>query len=200
MKKYFLVWITLVLTVMPSIVLAEADRNYLNGDKNYIFCGASMGAGYFVDRTSLVVEKYEPPIYILSIEVCSVGHYFDKFGEKTFRRGSREIFKYDYSSRTMYLYTPDENHGQWLKERYVNHYRGRNDNVSREKLRRANEIDWDSEWTYVDPDVFYGEGAVFTTAGEIAFARAYNLKFHGSKYKRFEGDFYDKIGDIKDRL
>ena len=93
----------------------------------------------------------------------------------------------------MYLYTPDENHGQWLKARYANHYRGRNDKSSKEKLRRIDEIDWDSAWTYVDLDVFYGEGAVFPTVIEIAFALAYNLKIHGSKYKRFTGDFYDKL-------
>ena len=93
----------------------------------------------------------------------------------------------------MELYTPSENHGQGLKAKYANHYRGRNDKSSKEKLRRIDEIDWDSAWTYVDLDVFYGEGAVFPTVIEIAFALAYNLKIHGSKYKRFTGDFYDKL-------
>ena len=197
MKKIFI--LTFMLMMIAANCFAEVDKNYYNGDKNYIFCGSSMGAGFFVDRNSLKVEKYEPPIYVISIGYFSVGNYFNNFGEKIKGKNRIERFKYDYSTKTMYLYTPD-GRGKYLKDRYENNYRNVNNEISKENLRKINEIDWNSEWTYIDPDVFYREGAVFPTVGEIAFALAYNLKFHGSKFKRFSGDFYDKIGDIKDNL
>ena len=183
---------------ISQIAFAAVDENYFNGDKNYIYCGASMGAGYFVDINSIVVEKYAPPIYILAIDVLSAGNYYSKNGTAKLGRRYTDRFMYDYSTKKMYRYTPDG--GQYMKLRYENHYRGRNDSLSKEKLKMTNEIDWDSNWTLVDPDVFYGEGAVFPTVGEIAFALAYNLKFHGSNYQRFKGNFYDKIGNIKDSL
>ncbi len=192
MKKLLLM--LMMIASLTSIAYAELDLNYFNGDENYIYCGASMGAGFFVDRNSLVVEEYDPPIYILSIDVLMAGHYYDDSANVTLGRRRTSRFKYDYSTRKMYLYTPNGD-GKYLKERYENQYRNSN---RRDKLNEK--IDWNSDWTYVDPDVYYGEGAVFPTSGEIAFALAYNLKFHGSKYKRFSGNFYDKIGNVKDSL
>ena len=190
MKKILLMLVFVMM--FSSVAFAQVDKNYYNGDRNYIFCGASMGAGYFVDRNSLVVEKYSPPIYILSIDVVSAGNYFNDGRDTKLGRRHTDRFMFDYGTRTMYLYTPNGD-GKYLKTRYENHYRDRKDKLNKN-------IDWNSDWTYVDPDVFYGEGAMFPTSGEIAFALAYNLKFHGSRYQRFSGDFYEKIGNVKDTL
>ena len=197
MKK-FLAFIT-IFFLISNVTFAAVDENYFNGDKNYIYCGASMGAGYFVDRSSLIVEKYNPPIYVISIDVLSAGHYYDNNSVAKLGRRYTERFLYDYSTKKMYYYTPNGG-GKYMRSRYENNYRGRNDKFSKEKLKMIDEIDWNSDWTLVDPDVFYGEGAVFPTVGEIAFALAYNLKFYGSNYQRFKGKFYDKIGNIKDNL
>lgn len=187
-KAIALLIILLVMNFM-SVAFAIDDEKYFKGDKNYILCGAGMGAGFFVDRNSLKVEKYDPPIYILSIDILDAGYYFMDRSKSRLHRRHTDRFMYDYSKREMYLYTPDG--GNDMKWRYENNYRS-----NTEKLNKK--IDWNSQWTYVDPDVYYGEGAVFPTAGEIAFALAYGIKFHGNKYRAFQGDFYDRIGNVKD--
>lgn len=192
MKKIAIA-LLIVLSVMEytSVAFAADAERYFKGDKNYILCGASMGAGFFVDRNSLKIEKYEPPIYILSIDTLAAGYYFMDRSKSHLGRRHTDKFMYDYSKREMYLYTP--NGGSDMKWRYDNYY-GNNIN------KLSKKINWNSQWTYVDPDVFYGEGAVFPTAGEIAFALAYGVKFHGSKYRDFQGDFYDRIGNVKDNV
>ena len=197
MKIFRLVVATIFLAaLMISSTALAVDKKYFNGDKNYIYCGASMGMGYFVDRSTLKVEKYEPPIYIISVDVVGVSNYFGGTEiSKRWRQTDR--FKYDYSTRKMYLYTP--NGGEYMRQRYENQYRR-----DKQKMDEARAVDWNSEWTYVFPDVFYGEGAVFPNVGEIAFALAYKIKFHTSEHKRYQGDFYDAVrgvvGEVKDSI
>ena len=47
---------------------------HLNGDSNFILLTGTpqSGTAHYADRSSLVVEKYEPPQYIIDINVCSV--------------------------------------------------------------------------------------------------------------------------------
>ena len=191
MKK-FIVFVVVFCSVLVSSMTSAADRNYFNGDKNYIFCGGSMGMGFFVDRNTLNVEKYAPPIYIISVDVVNVRNYFNG-GDKLGSRRRTYRFKYDYSTRKMYLYTP--NGGENMRRRYENQYRG-----NQQKMDQARAVDWNSEWTYVFPDVFYGEGAVFPNVGEIAFALAYKIKFHTKEHKRYQGDFYDGVRGVVDEL
>lgn len=104
-------------------------------------------------------------------------------------------FKYDYNQRKMYIYIP--NHGDGFKSRYMNERKYQNKPVD-------NSINWDSDWQYIAPDVYYGEGTGdMAVAGEVAFAIAYNLKFHGEKYARYQDGFYSKLPNatkIKDHL
>lgn len=54
---------------------AAADNlypDYLNGDSNYILCDGHMGYAWYVDRSSLTVQKYEPPQYIIAVNVVTV--------------------------------------------------------------------------------------------------------------------------------
>ena len=181
---------------MISSTAVAVDKKYFNGDKNYIFCGASMGMGYFVITNTLNVEQYAPPIYIISVDVISVGSYFNGGTKMMWRHTKR--FKYDYSTRKMYVYTPNGS-GEYMRRRYESQYRH-----NKQKMDEARTIDWNSEWTYVFPDIFYGEGAVFPNVGEIAFALAYKVKFHKKECKRYQGDFYDGVrgivGELKDNV
>ena len=166
----------------------KVDRWYFNGDKNYIFCGASMGMGDFVIKDTVNVEKYEPPIYIISADDVSVSNYFNPSGDWKMRWRHTKPFRYDYSKRKMYLYTPDGG----------GNLRNRN-----KSLYKRDNIDFDSEWTYVFPNAFYGEGAHYVEVGEIAFALAYKLKFYG--LKGYNGsDFYEAVrgvvGEVKDGI
>lgn len=194
MKK-FIALVVLLCAVFVSSTAAAVDTKYFNGDKNYLYCGFSMGMGYFVITNTLNVEQYAPPIYIISVDVISVSNYFDGGTKMMWRHTDR--FKYDYSTRKMYVYTP--NGGEHMRRRYENQYRH-----NKQKMDEARAIDWNSEWTYVFPDVFYGEGAVFPNVGELAFALAYKVKFHGEKYKRYQGNFYDGVrgivGEIKNDI
>ena len=47
------------------------------------------------------------------------------------------------------MYTPNFS-GRYLKDRYKNNYSNKNDKIR----KKISKIDWNSEWTYVDPDVF----------------------------------------------
>ena len=187
MKKFFGVIFALLLVTNSA---AAADEQYLNGDKNYIYCGASMGAGYFVDRNSYSVEKYNPPYYVISVDIVEVGHYFDDWGTKIHRRRNLR-FMYDYSTRKVYIYMPYADARQSMRRRYESQYKSQSKKID-------NSIDWNSDWACLIPDVYYGEGTGhWGDAAEITFALAYNLKFSGDKsYEKY----YHLIGGVKDSL
>lgn len=74
---------------------------YLNGDPNFILCDGHMGVGFYVDKSSLNVEKYEPPQYIIAVNVVSVEDAdqgnINISNVKTYR------FFYNYDLRKMYV-------------------------------------------------------------------------------------------------
>ena len=179
------IFCSLILGLMLLMNSAEAvDKEYLNGDKNYIYCGASMGAGFFVDRNSLSVEKYNPPQYIISIDVVEVGNYFNNGSTKISRRKNCK-FMYNYSTRKVYIYTPDVISRQDMRKRYETQV---------QKIDQS--IDWNSDWVILD--VYYGEGTGhYKDAAEVAFALAYKLKFSNSN---FYENYYRLIGGVKDSL
>ena len=51
---------------------AAAYPDYLGDDRNYLLCGGHMGVGYYVDKSSLVVQKYAPPTYRIAVNVLAV--------------------------------------------------------------------------------------------------------------------------------
>lgn len=46
--------------------------DHLGGDSNYILCDGHMGSAWYVDRSSLTVQKYAPPQYIIAVNVIDV--------------------------------------------------------------------------------------------------------------------------------
>lgn len=54
------------------IVGAESYPVYLNGDRNYILCDAYKETAWYLDRSSLNVQKYDPPQYIIAVNVVTV--------------------------------------------------------------------------------------------------------------------------------
>lgn len=171
---------------MTSTVSA-VDRNYLNGDKNYIQCGGSMGATSFIDRSTLKVEKYAPPIYIISVDTVYVYRYHE--GETKINRRLTWRFMYDYANRKMYIYAPNDV-GNY-KSRYENEFKNRS-------MKIDTTINWKSDWAYINSLVYYGEGNQPPIIGELTFALAYKEKF----YRGYENRLYDGVrgvvGEIKD--
>lgn len=83
------------------IVGAESYPVYLNGDRNYILCDAYKETAWYLDRSSLNVQKYDPPQYIIAVNVVTVPDAdrggTDINGVRTFR------FFYNYELKRMYV-------------------------------------------------------------------------------------------------
>lgn len=180
MRKFILLVMTAVMvSLVSSIAFAE---NYFENDSRYIACPTGMGWVSYIDTTSVNVEEYRPPQYIITINTIKRNA---QDTQNTHLRYRTFRFKYDYDQRKMYIYCP--NAGSGYKERYINDRK-----LSKKPI--DNFIDWNSDWQYISPDVYYGEGTGdMAVAGEVAFAIAYNLKFHGEKYRTFQGDFYAEL-------
>ena len=62
------------LFMLVMVIGSVASANYpthLNGNANYILVDGHMGTAWYVDKSSLVVQKYEPPQYIIAVNVES---------------------------------------------------------------------------------------------------------------------------------
>ena len=190
MRKLMLSIIVPIISLMLTSV--SFAQNNMDSDSRYIRCPVGMGFISYIDTSSVVVDEYQPPQYIISINTIK-RHAQDINGEHL--RIHTLKFKYDYNQRKMYLYSP--NNGDDFKNRYLN-------DMKCSKKPIDSSIDWNSDWQYISPDVYYGEGTGdMAVAGEAAFAIAYNLKFHGEKYRRYQDGFYSKLPNaakIKDHL
>ena len=70
MKRIIMLLVGISMLVLPAAVSANYPM-YLNGDRNFIRCDGHMGTAWYVDRTSLVVQKYEPSQYIIAVNVLT---------------------------------------------------------------------------------------------------------------------------------
>lgn len=82
---------------------------YLGGDSNFILCDGKMGVAWYVDRSSLAVEKYEPPQYIIAVNVVTVNDA---------DRGNTEISKvktlrFFYNSDRGEMYIDQDGNDNW---------------------------------------------------------------------------------------
>ena len=98
-----------MLSVLLISFATQVEANYpeyLNRDRNYPLVWGHMDTGWFLDKTSIKCEKYEPPCYTLSADVLIV----DKANQ-----GNTSVSKimpmrwfYNYSDVAMYI---DRNYG-----------------------------------------------------------------------------------------
>ena len=63
---------TMILLVATATSAFASYQTYLGGDSNYILVDAHMDTGWYVDKSSLNVQMYNPPQYIIAINVCTV--------------------------------------------------------------------------------------------------------------------------------
>ena len=166
MKKilFHLLFLFLAVAALPS---AHANYpTYLNGDGNFILVDGHMGTAWYVDRSSLVVQSYNPPSYIIAVNVVSAHSAIDE--ERDFYHGGEGTvtgiktyrFSYDWDSRSMYV-----------------------DNGSQ-------------GWSYLNPWGSWAETGIRMPAGEMAFALAYGLRFYGEFEKEsYDGTMYHPFGD-----
>lgn len=97
-KKLILASLCLVFCFMTS---ALAYDRYYNGNQNYEFAYIQMGAGIYIDKSSIESHRYTPPEY----ELSALAYSTDKFG--TLHSPFMLRFKYDYASRLIYQCNPE---------------------------------------------------------------------------------------------
>ena len=173
MKRIIMLLVGISMLVLPAAVSANYPM-YLNGDRNFIRCDGHMGTAWYVDRTSLVVQKYEPPQYIIAVNVLTarsaIGNEDDFYsgGSGTVTDVCTMRFLYDWDACAMYAWS-----------------------------------DAEMDWYYLPPGGSWAETGITMPAGEIAFYLAYRMKFYGRRpqyneyLKRnvsiFEDTFYERI-------
>ena len=107
MKKVIMFFLCLMLLAIAAIASANYPT-YLNGDRNYILVDGHMGAAWYVDRSSLKVQKCAPPEYIINVNVVTARSAIDD--ERDFYEGGQGVivsimeyrFFYDWDTRRMY--------------------------------------------------------------------------------------------------
>ena len=101
-----------MLFLLPSAVLAGPYNEYLNGDTNFKICDGHMGMAWYVDLSSLNVNMYNPPEYIIGINVLTV----DADNNYDVKKTTTYIFKYNYTDQTMYVENTDTGIWRYLPE------------------------------------------------------------------------------------
>lgn len=69
--KVLFLTLTLI-TSMFTVSHASLYPEYLGGDTNFVLVDGHMGRAWYIDRSSLNVQKYAPPQYIISVNTAVV--------------------------------------------------------------------------------------------------------------------------------
>lgn len=115
MKKIVLLLLSLCLFLMAGTASAYNNPypRFLNGDPNFIRIDGHMGTAWYLDRSSLYVEKYEPPQYIIDVNVCTVNNA-DR-GNTDIANVSTYRFFYNWDLKQMYSGRSDDSYWRYLK-------------------------------------------------------------------------------------
>lgn len=100
-RRFLQVFLVMALALLANVVLAAGIYpDYLDTNHNLLLCGGHMGTGWYVDKTSLVVQEYNPPKYQIAVNVVSVSNM---------DRGSQSVqvntvyYRYNWDTRKMYV-------------------------------------------------------------------------------------------------
>lgn len=111
LKKKISIISVVLLLLLSTTAFAGPYQNYLNDDPNLPLCDGHMGTAWYVDLSSAVVNLYNPPHYIIGVNVITVdadAGYVVK-GTKAYQ------FKYNYNTQQMYVM---DSTGNW---QYIRH-------------------------------------------------------------------------------
>ena len=115
MKKAAWFWSLLAVVFAAAFSLGNpsAEAIYsknLGGDPNYILCDGHMGNAWYIDASSLDVQMYAPPQYIIAVNVAYV---LDADMGNTAIHDVRTMrFFYNYDMQRMYI-DRHPNNGDW---------------------------------------------------------------------------------------
>ena len=48
--------------------------DYIGNDRNFLLCTARLECAFYIDKKSLVIQKYDPPIYTLAVNLVQVAN------------------------------------------------------------------------------------------------------------------------------
>lgn len=94
----------LVFSMMFGTAFADYP-DYFGGNRNLILCGGHMGYGFYLDKSSLVVQEYNPPIYRIAVNVLTVPNA-DR-GNSTRFSVRTATYMYNWDERRMYRVNDD---------------------------------------------------------------------------------------------
>lgn len=100
MKKVFLLLLSLCLFLIVGTANANMYQHFLDGDTNYVMVDGHTGEAWYLDRSSLYVEKYDPPQYIIVANICYVPKAIN--GSTTITKVTTHRFFYNWDMRKMY--------------------------------------------------------------------------------------------------
>lgn len=107
MKKLFSMFIMLRIMMFSTTCFASLYED-LKNNPNYIYYGGGgTGISFFMDKSSLIVNKYEPPIYIIAFISMNYSAGFTKSGVPETVHPKVVWYKYNYNLRRMYLGKPN---------------------------------------------------------------------------------------------
>ncbi len=111
--------IMIVITLFPTICFASTEdmlediwSNYSiqSSDENFIRAGGGMGYIWCVDKSSLVVQKYAPPEYLIAVNIVSYGNYLSKLP----RNWSVRTYQFSYNYKTQKMYFKQDDNKRWV--------------------------------------------------------------------------------------
>lgn len=139
-----------------------ALENLNKNRANFISCGAE-NISYQIDKTSLNVLKYEPPEYIISVNlVIKSSNGQTGTNALELAKSITRQYRYDYGERRMYVKRTDDSGATYwifIDPKIVGTLEGYKN-------------DWDMDMA----------------AGEIAFYLAYNMSFFDKPVSKLAGD------------
>lgn len=115
MKKILLILSFFICLLMGQSAFASSSSypDYLGGDSNYILVDGHQGIGYYLDKSSIYLEKDDPKLAILQFNVCTVNNAID--GATYISRVMTTRMFYDREQCAMFTY--NENTNKW---NYIN--------------------------------------------------------------------------------
>lgn len=116
MRKFVSVLFGILMMMMASVVMAYGSYPaHLNGDDTFILCDGHMGTAWYVDRSSLTVQSYAPPQYIIAVNVVSVNKADE--GNTSIASVRTCRFFYNYAERRMYVDRTGDSDWRYLDPR-----------------------------------------------------------------------------------
>lgn len=114
MKKRLSIIVIVIGMMMFSTTCFASMYDDLKNNPNYIYYGGGgTGISFFMDKSSLVVNKYEPPTYVIAFIKITYSAGFPAGGYPEKITSGITRYMYDYNSRKMYLERHNNGKAYW---------------------------------------------------------------------------------------